>query len=365
MITENDLRELVEFNASAPVLSLYLGTDPSEGNTDAHKLRARSMIKDINLPQDVEAINRYLDHEYNWSGRGVAIFSCAPEGFFRAFPTGVPVRSAVHISDRPSVKILTELLDNYGGYGVALVDKQGARLFHFHLGSLMEQEGVVGEEVKHTKQGGSSSVHGQRGGVAGMKHSVEEQVVRNMRESAEFAVRFFESKHIRRILVGGTDENVKQFLGSLPKAWQSLVMGTFAISLTANHAEVQARALEVGKQAELRKEDSIVEQVITGAAKLSGAVVGLDDTLAAVNEGRVQTLVIPEGFRKVGYRAREDGHLLVKPPLEGAAAEEYEKVFDVVDLAVNKVMRQGGDVEVIKANEAFEKAGNIGAVLRY
>ena len=88
MLTENDLRELVDFNAPAPVLSLYLNTDPSQGNADAHKLRARSMIKDINLPQDVEAINRYLDHEYKLVGRGVAIFSCAPAGFLSRLSLG-------------------------------------------------------------------------------------------------------------------------------------------------------------------------------------------------------------------------------------------------------------------------------------
>ncbi len=363
MLTENDLRELVEFNAPAPVLSLYLNTDPSEGNADAHKLRARSLIKEINLPQDVEAINRYLDREYNWSGRGVAIFSCAPAGFLRAYPLGVPVRSAVHISDRPSVKILTELLDNYGGYGVVLVDKQGARLFHFHLGSLVEQEGVMGEAVKHTKRGGASSMPGRRGGTAGQTRAVEEQVDRNMKDAADFAVHFFESKHIRRILIGGTEANVKQFRSFLPKSWQSLVMGTFPMSLTAKASEVLERAMEVGRQAELRKEAGLIEQVITGAAKAQSAVVGLDDTLEAVNAGRVQTLVITEGFRKVGYHAKENGRLAARLPAENP--EDYEKVFDVVDLAVNKVMRTGGEVEVVHRAEALEKAGSIGALLRY
>lgn len=365
MISEHDLRELVGLKASAPVISLYLNTDPSEGNADAHKLRARSILKDINLPQDVEAINRYLDHEYNWSGRGVAIFSCAPEGFFRAHPVGVPVRSAVHISDRPSIRVLTELFDNYGGYGVVLIDKQGARVFHFHLGALVEQEGVVGEEIKHTKRGGASTMPGRMGGVAGRTRAVEEQVDRNMKDAAEFSVKFFESKHIRRVLIGGTDENVKHFRNFLPKAWQSLVVGSFPISLTANQTEVLARALEVGSRAEIEKEKDLVEQVVTGAAKASGAVVGLEDTLAAVNEGRVQLLVVAEGFRKVGYREKESGNLAVRPPLEGGASEDYEKVFDVVDLAVNAVMRSGGEVEVIHRVENIEKAGSIGAILRY
>ena len=136
-----------------------------------------------------------------------------------------------------------------------------------------------------------------------------------MKDSADFAVHFFESKHIRRILIGGTDENVKQFRGYLPKAWQSLVIGTFPMSLTANPTEVQARALEVGMQAEARNEADLIDQVITGAAKGAAAVTGLEATLEAVYQGRVQVLVIAEGFRKVGYRAKENGHLAAKLPV--------------------------------------------------
>lgn len=363
MLTENDLRELVGFTAPAPVLSLYLNTDLSEGNADAHKRRARSMIKDINLPQDVEAINRYLDHEYNWSGRGVAIFSCAPAGFLRGYALGVPVRSVVHVSDRPSVKILTGLMENFGGHGVVLVDKQGARLFHFHLGTLVEQEGVLGEAVKHIKRGGASTVPGRRGGVAGRTRAVEEQIDRNMKDAVEFAVHFFESKKIRRILIGGTDENVKQFRGFLPKAWQSLVVGSFPISLTANPVEVQARALEISVQAELRREADLVDNLLASAANQVGAVTGLEDALDAANQGRVQLLVVTEGLRKVGYRAKENGALTMKPPDDGANG--YEKVFDVVDLAVNAVLRSGGEVEVVQQSEALDKAGSIGAILRY
>ena len=84
MFSESDLRELAQFTAPTPVLSLYLNTDPSLGNSETHKLRGRSMLKELPLAHDLDAIQRYLDHEYNWSGRGVAIFSCAAEGFFRA-----------------------------------------------------------------------------------------------------------------------------------------------------------------------------------------------------------------------------------------------------------------------------------------
>ena len=115
-------------------------------------------------------------------------------------------RSLVHVGERPLVKPLKDLLDSYGGYGVVLVDKQGARLFHFNMGVLTEQEGVLGEVVKHVKRGGASSVHGRQGGVAGRTDHMEETIERNMKEACEFAVRFFEENHVRRVLIGGTDD---------------------------------------------------------------------------------------------------------------------------------------------------------------
>jgi peptide subunit release factor 1 (eRF1) len=365
MLSENDLRELAEFNAQAPVLSLYLNTDPSMGNADAHRKRARSMIKDINLPQDLETINRYLDHEHDWSGRGMALFSCASKGFFKTYSLAVPVRSMVHIGDRPSVKILADLLDNYGGYGVVLVDKQGARLFHFHLGTLMEQEGVLGETIKHTKRGGASSVPGRRGGAAGKTQAMEERIDHNMKDAADFAIHFFESKHIRRILIGGTDENIHKFRSYLPKSWQSLVMGSFPMSMNASHTEVLSRAMQLGAEADARRETALIERVTTAAAKAAYAVTGIDETLAAVNTGRVQTLVVAEGFRKVGYRSKENGELAAELPSPGSVDGVYEKVFDVVDQAVNRVVVNGGEVEVIHDTEGIRKLGNIAALLRY
>lgn len=365
MLSENDLRELLAFSSNGPVLSIYLNTDPSEGNADTHKLRLRSMMKDLNLTKDVEAIERYFSHEYNWSGRGVAIFSSSTDNFFRVYPLAVPVRNLINISDRPSVKPLASLLDNYGGYGVVLVDKQGARLFFFHMGDLREQEGVLGETIKRTKHGGGGSAVPGRRGEAAATRTVEELVDRNMKDSVDFAVHFFEANHVRRILVGGTDENVKLFTSMLPKAWQSLVMGTFPMSMTATQGEVKSRALEIGIHVDAEREKRLVERLVTQAAKASGAVIGLRDTLAAVNDGRVQILVLSEGFRKNAYRCKSTGLLTLNPEETCTDEKDIEKVYDVVDLAVNQVMRSGGEVEVIMATETMDKAGSIGAILRY
>jgi peptide chain release factor subunit 1 len=123
MLTDKDLKELLSFKSSHPVLSVYLNTNPSEGSADTYKLTLRNMLRTIELPDDVAAIKKFFSRQYDWSGKSVALFSCAPEGFFRAFSLAIPIRSRVRIDSSPHVKPLADLLDFYGGYGVVLIDK--------------------------------------------------------------------------------------------------------------------------------------------------------------------------------------------------------------------------------------------------
>jgi peptide chain release factor subunit 1 len=366
MFTERDLHELLAYQAEHPVLSVYLNTDPTEGSADAYKLRLRSMLKEVNLEEDISAIEMYFEHEYDWSGRSVAVFSCAPEDFFRTYSFEVPVRDRVRINSRPHVKPLAALMDVYGGYGVVLVDKQGARLFYFHLGELREQEGTMGESVRRTKRGGGSQFQGRRGGTAGQTGYAEEVAERNMKESAEFAGNFFAENNVRRVLIGGTEDNIAAFRIHLPKSWQSLIVGTFPMSMTANQPEVLERALEIGEKAERRREAQMVETAITGAAKGRGGVIRLDDTLSAVHEGRVQTLLVKEGFRAPGYRCKGCGYLTAEK-LDSCpfCGNEFEEIPDAVELAVRQVMQNGGDVEILRDVDDHKDFGNIGALLRY
>lgn len=366
MLSEGDLRELLEFSAPEAVLSVYLNTDPTQGNADAYKLRLRNMLKEVDEQQDVAAVEQYLNHEFDWSGRSVAIFSCARQGFFRAYPLAVPLTDRVWINNKPAVKPLADLLDSYGGYGVVLVDKQGARVFNFHLGELREQEGVLGELVRHTKRGGASTFPGGRSGTAGRARNPEETIDRNMKDAVEFSTGFFEENHIRRILIGGTDDNVSHFRGLLPKAWQSLVVGVFPISMTAAHPEVLEKALQVGREAELQREKRLIDTVITAAAKGGGGVTSLDKTLGAIHDGRVQTLLVCDGYHQKGFRCQGCGYLTTNKQIACPyCGGKLEQIPDAVELAVQAVLSGGGEVEIVHDGPELRDVGSIAAVLRY
>ncbi|HSM23732.1 MAG TPA: hypothetical protein VK856_02600 [Anaerolineaceae bacterium] len=365
MFSEKDLRELVEYQAAQSMLTIYLNTDPTMGNADAYRLRLRSMLKTVDLDLDVQQVEKFFETEYDWSGRSIALFSDQHNNFFRAYPIALPVPDLVHVGMRPNVRPLAGLLDSYGGYGVVLIDKQGARLFHFHLGQLAEQEGILGDAVKQIKQGGSG-VTGMRGGIASQTRGVDEVVERNMREIINFSVRFFEQKHIRRILLSGTDDNISLFKSYLPKMWLSLIVGTFPAAMTTSPQEILAKALEIGDRAENGREKQLVEKLITQASKQANGIVGLEPTLSAVNEGRVQSLVVGHGYQVSGFRCPQCNMITSHSDIVCKQCEsEAVQISDVIASAVSMTLKNGGEVDVIKSDQGLIDAGNIGAFLRY
>jgi peptide subunit release factor 1 (eRF1) len=366
MLTDAQFQELLDFHSEHAVLSIYLNTDLAQRGSDAYKLELRQMLKDSGLLEDNQVVENFIEHAYDGSGRSLALFSCAPASFFRAFQLNVPIRSRLRISNAPHLKPLMNVLDFYGGYGVALVDRQGARVFAFHLGELVAQEGTLGDEIHHTKRGGASSMPGRRGGVAGRTNHEEEVIERNMKEIADFSAHFFAENKVRRVILGGTDDNLTLFRNHLPKTWQSLVIGSIKMSMTASSNEIMSRALEIGEQAEKEHEQKLVEQALSGAARQQGGVVQLDPTLKAVHDGRVQTLLVREGFRAPGYVCEGCGYLtgkaLTSCPFCG---KPFRQLKDAVEMAAHSVLQQGGEVEILQSALDDEKLGGIGAILRY
>ena len=363
MFTEKDLRELVGHQSKTSMLSIYLNTDPTEGNADSYRLRLRNMLKATDLSDDVARIELFFETEYDWSGKSVAVFSDVAEDFFRVFPLAVPVKDLVNVGIRPNVRPLTGLLDSFGGYGVVLLDKQGARLFHFHLGELYEQEGVLGELIKQIKTGGSSS--GMRGGGL-QARDIDQTVEKNMRETVAFSTKFFEENHIRRILLSGTDDNIALYKSYLPKSWQSLIVGAFPASMNSTNQDILSKAMEIGLKAEQNREIQLVDRLMTQAAKKNLAILGLEPVLSAISESRVQTLVIHQDYHISGYRC-PDCKVITSIPEEKCdhCDDEAQMVQDIIALAISLTLEAGGDVEFVMKNSQLFGAGQIGAFLRY
>lgn len=367
MFTEQNLEELLAFEADDDkVVSLYLNAELGENPIETIKLQVRGLLKDLpeNLAEDAAEIEQYFEMEHDWRKAGAAVFSCSAQDFFRAYQLAVPFRNRIRIARKPYLKPLLHAMKYYTNYGVILVDRIGARFFEFHLGELQETSGTMGEDIRKLKHGRGSSATGMRGGVGGARQE-DEHAQRNMRDAADEAARFFSRRDIRRLFIGGTSENVAQFREMLPKRLQSTIAGTFAMDMDANKQDVRERTLSILHKLNAEREQRLVERVVTSAHDGGIAVTGLAPTLRMVSDGRVDTLVVSDGYRASGYRHVTSGYLSESADTEMFGDASFEDISDVVDEAVKRTVEQGGHVEVISDNPVLEDAGRIGALLRY
>ena len=373
MFSKRELKELAGYRSNnTSVLSVYLNTDPTQRTVEQYRLVLKGMLKKVGdkaARQDVEAVERFVDLEYDRQGKGVAIFTCAADDFWRVFPLAVPIGDEVSVAPQAYIKPLAGVLDEYDRYGVVLVDREGARLFLFYLGALQDAVGVLGEELKeHVRgaagRGGRSGMGAGQGRMPSLERRVDQVAMRNLRDAVALTQDFYKAGRCERIILGGTEENRARFKSLLPKSLQNKVVGEFAVDMYASVLDVLERSLEVIQGSEARRKADLVQSLTTAAHKDSGSL-GLADTLIAMQEQRVQTLVVAEGFGEPGRACTHCGYLTLsevdKCPVCGG--EVYE-VGDIVDLMVHRAVEM--DVEVVFVPEdMLEPEQGVGALWRF
>ena len=371
MFTKQDIKELAAYHSeTTPVLSVYLNVDITQLTQEQYRLTLKGLLKSVAeqaARQDVEAVERYIELEYDGQGKGLAIF--AGQDFWRAYPLDLPVGDSAHIGPQPYIKPLADYFDAYDRYGVVLVDREGARLFMFNQGTLQDAAGMLGQELKdHTHgaagRGGRSGSGSGQGRAAPLDGHIDQVAMHNLRDITDMTQQFYKAGQCERIILGGTEENRARFLSMLPKPLQSKVIGQVSIDMYASASEVLDRTTGVIQRSVDERKADLVKNVISASFSERGSM-GLAATLVAVQEQRVQTLVVSEGYGAPGSVCTHCGYLTLRktercPGCQG----EARIVPDIVEHLVRRAIAM--DVEVVFVeSEELDQAGSIGALWRF
>jgi stalled ribosome rescue protein Dom34 len=100
-------------------------------------------------------------------------------------------------------------------------------------------------------------------------------------------------------------------------------------------------------------------QRVARADEHAGGAAGIEEVLDALNQARVETLLIAENFRAGGRVDFQAGLLLPE------TAETGEPVADIVEPAIEKAIEQSATPMVVRHHTDLEPLGGIGAVLRF
>lgn len=368
MFSKDDLQQLAEYQGQHPVLSLTLNVDPTRRTRDEYRLTLRHLLHSISgrANGDAQRIEAFFDHEYDWSGRGLAIFSNQQENLWKVYSLAVPIGDSIVIGAKPYITPLANLWDAYGGFVAAIADRQGARFVFVQLGEIVDGEGVLGEEVRRTKSGiGTTPTGRRRNSDAPTDRKEATKIKRNLKDAATALAAFCDKHTPRYIVLGGSAEVLNDLRDQLPPAWAGRVIGNFAADIDEADLAIRDRAMTVVEAYEARREAELADAAITAAAKGNHGAARLGDVLRAAHAGQVQTLLIAEGFQSPGYRCGQCGYLsaqsMARCPYCGGT---FAEIPDAVEAVISKVLEQKGRVEIVCGHRGLTEVG-IAAVLRY
>jgi peptide chain release factor subunit 1 len=373
MLNREELKEIAKMTTGdSYFVSLYLNTNPMTNTKNNYVIHVKNMLKKTTeqldkavtkrIQGDIKKISAYILTNKRIFKKGLVILSAQEEEFWKEFHLSLPIKNEIIIDNTPYIKPLLDILDNYQRYAILLVGKDSARLFVIHLGEIEEYTEVHTVDVpgRH-KKGGWFSLSEKS-----YERHIDYHVGLHLKDVIKQLEVFLSREYVGSLLLGGSEEAVIKVRGMLPQKLARKVIGTFHAEMFANSKEVLKKAEPILQVAERKKDEKTVDDLLTKAMKNESAVIGIEDVLHTLQEGRIMKLLFLKDFKQSGLTCQNCGFLTVQtvsscPYCKG----KTKKVNYIVDLLAQKAVEQGALIEVLDDNKKLKDAGKIGAFLRF
>lgn len=373
MLNYKELKEIAKIRGNGSFfLSLYLNVSLPANVKDNYVIHLKNMLKNTadkldkkvlkKVSDDFEKVENYIISNKRLFKKGLAIISCNEKNFWKEFHLSVPFKNEIVVDNTPYIKPLLDILDNYQRYAVLLVGRDAARLFLIHLGEIEEYSEIHTEEVpgRHKKGGWFALAE------KNYERHIDYHVEIHLKEVIKKLEDFLSREYVGRILIGGTEEAVTKLKSMLPQAITERIIGTFQAEMFANNKEILEKVEPILQAFEKKKEEKTVEDLISKAMKNENAVIGLEDVLNALQEGRIMKLVFQKDYKHSGLLCKKCGYMTIQSIINCPYCRgDLERVNYIIDFIAQKAVEQGALIEVVSENKRLEEAGNIGAFLRF
>ena len=376
-LSPDHLRRLAETRLDQPlVVSAYLTLDPSQFATPpARSAAVRSLLDEaqrrvkelepelphdarVTLGHDVERVESFLRGASAEGAHGIAVFCSSPADLFEAFKLPTAVDSRVVIDGAPFIEPLAGMVAT-DSWCIALVNRRTARLLRGSAQVLEEVEGFADDVHGQHQAGGWSQARYER--------SVDKEATDHLKRTVELLFRVFKRDPFEHLLIGAPTELRHDVETRLPPAVRERLEGFIDVDVEhASPDDVQQAAASELENAHRRRERDALDRLIEGSRAGGRGAAGIDEVLAALNERRVEILLLEDGFQAPGSLWTTCGFLTTTEggqcPVDGGRLGPRD---DVVENAIELALRQAAEVMVIRLHDDLGSLGSIGAVLRF
>lgn len=366
-LTASGIKALLSRPASStPVTSVFLNTDGARFPRAAdYEARLDALLKSAvdeagdkadDVEADARAIRRWVTDQFNRNGvKGVGLFASGGE-VFDQIHTAEPFRNVARVDDTPYVVPLEAMLGRHMHIGLALIERDSARLFRYRLGRMVEYHQIDSDVPGQHDTGGWSQARFAR--------NIDNAVLHHFKDADEEFRKVHEDDPFDALVLAGPQTEAEQFRKTLHPYLESVVWGD-PISLPSNPSKEELLSalgdVEQARVSARRKE--LLERLAAGDGQGERVARGLRHVIEACNERRIETLFVVEGAGQPGYRSAT-GMLT----LHAADAEAYgtpiTPVSDLIDEAIEECVKSGARIELFRDGSRLD-GQPVAALLRF
>ncbi|MDX1584170.1 MAG: Vms1/Ankzf1 family peptidyl-tRNA hydrolase [Thermoanaerobaculia bacterium] len=375
-INEHFTQLATRTESPGPFLTLYLDTKGGDGSQkDRVRILMKQEIARVREALDREArepengkeqmiergireIESFLNESLSPEAHGVAIFSSPDEEFFLPLELAVPVKPELFIGSRPHLRQLAILRHRHPHMLAALVDAKNGRLCEIRLGKIVDEITVDDPDVPgRTDQGGWSQANIQR--------HIQDHINHHQKEVSEKLTRLHDQRRPEAIILVGQDRNLANFEQYLPKRVAESIARTIHLDIRAPHEEIVRECESVLLEERYEKTRKLVESLASMAETNGKATLGWSGVAKAVNERKLEHLLIREDLEARGWKCSNCSMIGHNVPLGCPSCGESVLTVDLVEQFISAATSEQARISFAPESSPLDDYDGVGAFLRF
>ena len=221
-------------------LSLWSQHLKNEAGAIEQRLAADHQAQ-AHLAKDLAIIRRALEERIAPRARGMALFSAAARGFFRAFTLGVPVKDRLVLDEAPYLVPLLEAMHRQRRYLLVLTDSHRGRLYEAAWGHthLLRQ---IDQDIPRRQKSAGELWGKQQATIA--RHR-EDHLLHYRKELASAIANAWPDAPFRGLVLLGDHKTIAALHAILPSPFENRVVHTGPYSWAREEPTLDAKVQEV------------------------------------------------------------------------------------------------------------------------
>ena len=375
--SRSQIETLTKFNGQGDlVTSLFLDTDKGRLNRKEIQLAlknllsgAKAQVEALDASRErIESLERDLaligDHGAKMlaagSGDGLAVFSCSRRNFWQALELPHGPRNRVIIDANFYVRPLDAILNNYSPICVLLLSRREARWYHVSMSEIKALDEIKSDVPARVREGGFEGNESKK-----IERHLDARLQDHFKKTAQRTFDLSKKHPFEWLFISCEDNHGSDFEGHLHSYLREKIKARLHAHVSDPPAKVLQEVLDIEVRLKKAGEEETVQKLVGELERGGLAASGLRDTIHRLNQFEVQSLVVSHNFSKPG-RICPTHKILYLDELQCPICDKKTDVVqDIVDEAIETVLKRNGTVKHITPPSKLDHYGQIGAFLKY